>query len=60
MNGLHTTEVGKSFGVVIVVGDEFATFRRDVNLKNNVKDFKKFLHYMSVDKKEIEKFNKML
>jgi len=29
-NNLHTTEVGKSFGVVIVDGDEIATFRKDI------------------------------
>lgn len=28
--GLHTTEVGKSFGVVIVNGHEIATFREDI------------------------------
>lgn len=29
-HGFHTTEVGKAFGVVLVNGNEIATFRRDI------------------------------
>jgi tRNA nucleotidyltransferase/poly(A) polymerase len=29
-HGLHTTEVGKAFGVVVVSGHEIATFREDI------------------------------
>ena len=54
--GFNTVEVGKQFGVVIVGGHEIATFRKDINLKDNINDFIKYLSYHNIDQSQIKKF----
>ena len=58
--GMHSTEVGKAFGVVIVNGNEIATFRKDVKLKDNADDFIKYLQYINIPNTRISTFKKEL
>lgn len=58
--GFPSISVGKAFGVVVINGMEIATFRKDVNLKNNVNDFIKYIGYIGVDMRYIKKFKKEL